>query len=189
MFSRGAGVPPPGLQEIGKQSKTPMFSVISRPFWEVRLPSRSPADGEWKGNEREAAERRRRRGKKNRRTMAPIPDHSFGWTVGDYGNVFNLTPEDRAVVENHLAAVRVLKRAAAPLPPHRKTRILTRGATVEMRISPPSTSAEEERIRDSVEALADEAGLPVADLCIGTVRPVGKPSAPVESTVEITLAE
>ena len=27
-----------------------------------------------------------------------------GWTVGDYGDVFSLTPEDRAAVENLLAA-------------------------------------------------------------------------------------
>lgn len=112
-----------------------------------------------------------------------------GWTVGDYGDVFGLTEEDRAAVENRLAAEEVLKRAAAPLTKHRKTRILPHGATVEMRVAPPFTEAEAERIRDSVEALADEAGLPVADICIGTVRLVGKPSAPVESTVEITLAE
>lgn len=112
-----------------------------------------------------------------------------GWTVGNYGDVFNLTPEDRSVVETHLAAARVLERAAAPFTQNRKTRILTRGATVELRARPPFTQAEEERIRDSLEALADEAGLPVADLCTGTIRPVAKPSAPVESTVELTLAE
>lgn len=111
-----------------------------------------------------------------------------GWTVGDYGDVFNLTPEDRAAVETHLAATRVLERAAAPFTKNRQTRILPHGATIELRARPPVTEAEAERIRDSLEALADEARLPVSDLCTGTVHPVGKPSAPVESTVELTLA-
>ncbi len=61
-----------------------------------------------------------------------------GWTVGNYGDVFNLTPEDRTVVEKHLAAARVLERAAAPFTKNRTTRVLTHGATLELRARPPS---------------------------------------------------
>jgi hypothetical protein len=45
LCSRGAGLPPVRLQKSGRQAKTPMISVISRPSWEVRLPSRALAHG------------------------------------------------------------------------------------------------------------------------------------------------
>ena len=36
-----------------------------------------------------------------------------GWTVGDYGDVFGLTAEDRAFVEMRLAAAREVDRLLA----------------------------------------------------------------------------
>ncbi len=92
MCSRGAGVPPATCLESGKQAKTPMFSIISRHSWEVRLPSRAPEDGEWKGNESGIAARRRRRGREIRRTMAPIPDHSFGRELGQLATTLPKVP-------------------------------------------------------------------------------------------------
>lgn len=113
-----------------------------------------------------------------------------GWTVGDYGDVFGLTPEDRTAVENRLAAEEVLRRAAAPFTKNRQMRLLLRDSrTVEMRVRPPVTEEEASRIRDSIEALADEASLPMTDCCTGIVRAPTAPSTPIESLLEITLAE
>ena len=113
-----------------------------------------------------------------------------GWTVGDYGDVFSLTPEARTAVENRLAAEEVVKRAATPFTKQRQTRILFRDfRTVEMRVRPPFTDEEADRIRDSIEALADEASLSMTDCCTGTVRSPSSPSTPIESLLEITLEE